>query len=69
MLVKIKQNYVQMCQKGPLNNFNVQTKHIFNSNDFKQFTVWNVFSRRRKLPHEMKKLTCFQRIKFLLSIC
>jgi len=35
MFDKIKQKYVQMCQKGPLNTFNVQTKNNLKSNDFK----------------------------------
>jgi len=43
MFVKISKSYVQMCHKGPVKTFNVQTKNNNNlkSKDSKQFTTWN----------------------------
>jgi len=65
IFVKMKQDYVQMYQKGLLNNFNVQTKNSSKPNDVKQFTMLNILSRRSKFPDKIKNLTCSQRIKFL----
>jgi len=66
---QIKQNYVQMYQNGPLNNFNVLKKNDLKTNNFKRFTVWTGLSPRIKFPHKMKIKNCFPRIKFLYSRC
>jgi len=60
---------VQICQKRPLNNFNVYTKIKLKSNDFKQFKVWNWLSRWIKFSDQMNNVACFQRINFLYSMC
>jgi len=45
IFVKIKQNWVDLCQKGHLKIFDVQTKNNLKSNDIKQFTRGNGLRR------------------------
>jgi len=67
MFLKIKQKLCANVPKGPLNNFNVQTKNSVKSNHFKQFTMWNGISRRSKFPDKTKNLSCLQQIKFCIT--
>jgi len=59
---------VQICQTETLNEFKVSPKNNLKSNDFKQFTMQNGLSGRSKFPDKMKNLSCFQRIKSLISM-
>jgi len=68
MFIKIKQKLcVNVSKVAP--HFNVLTQNNLKSNGFKQFTMWNGLSRRSKFPGKMNNFTCFQRMKFLYSMC